>query len=113
MPDSTLTAAERTFLAELDRLGVRFMVVGMSGALIQGARGATEDIDLWFEDVTDAPGLTLIRALEQPCSCERERSGDPQSVGPGRCDTTAWRSGRWCPSARQHRVTIRLPSDAD
>jgi hypothetical protein len=43
MPDSTLTAAERTFLAELARLGVRFMVVGMSGALIQGARGATED----------------------------------------------------------------------
>ena len=53
MPDSTLSTAERTFLAELDRLGVRFMVVGMSGALIQGARGATEDIDLWFEDVTD------------------------------------------------------------
>ena len=46
MPDWTLTAAERTFLAELARLGVRFMVVGMSGALIQGARGATEDIDL-------------------------------------------------------------------
>jgi hypothetical protein len=54
MADSTLTIAERTFLAELDRLGVRFMVVGMSAALIQGARGATEDIDLWFEDVTDA-----------------------------------------------------------
>jgi hypothetical protein len=53
MPDSTLTTAERAFLTELDRLGVRFMVVGMSGALIQGARGATEDIDLWFEDVTD------------------------------------------------------------
>jgi hypothetical protein len=29
------------------------MVVGMSGALIQGARGATEDIDLWFEDLAD------------------------------------------------------------
>jgi hypothetical protein len=53
MPDSTLTVAERAFLVELDRLGVRFMVVGMSGALIQGARGATEDIDLWFEDLTD------------------------------------------------------------
>jgi predicted nucleotidyltransferase len=53
MADSILTAAERTFLGELDRRGVRFMVVGMSAALIQGARGATEDIDLWFEDVTD------------------------------------------------------------
>jgi predicted nucleotidyltransferase len=54
MADSTLTTAERSFLVELNRRGVRFMVVGMSGALIQGARGATEDIDLWFEDVTDA-----------------------------------------------------------
>jgi hypothetical protein len=54
MADSTLTTAEQTFLVELERRGVRFMVVGMSAALIQGARGATEDIDLWFEDVTDA-----------------------------------------------------------
>ncbi len=54
MADSILTTAERTFLAQLDQRGVRFMVVGMSGALIQGARGATEDIDLWFEDVTDS-----------------------------------------------------------
>jgi|ERR1019366_591207 hypothetical protein len=62
MPDSTLTTAERAFLTELDRLGVRFMVVGMSGALIQGARGATEDIDLWFEDVTDSRIAEAARA---------------------------------------------------
>jgi hypothetical protein len=53
MADSTLTTAEQAFLGELNRRGVRYMVVGMSAALIQGARGATEDIDLWFEDVTD------------------------------------------------------------
>ena len=29
------------------------MIVGMSGALLQGARGVTEDIDLWFENVAD------------------------------------------------------------
>ena len=34
-------------------LGVRFLVVGMSAALIQGVRGSTEDIDLWFEQVSD------------------------------------------------------------
>jgi len=62
MPDSTLTAAERTFLTELGQRGVRFMVVGMSGALLQGARGATEDIDLWFEDVTDARIAEAARA---------------------------------------------------
>jgi hypothetical protein len=62
MADSTLTAAERAFLAELNGTGVRFMVVGMSAALIQGARGATEDIDLWFEDVTDARISAAARA---------------------------------------------------
>jgi predicted nucleotidyltransferase len=62
MADSTLTTAERTFLEELHRRGVRFMVVGMSGALIQGARGATEDIDLWFEDVGDARIAEAARA---------------------------------------------------
>ncbi len=30
------------------------MLVGMSAALMQGARGATEDIDLWFADPADA-----------------------------------------------------------
>src|SRR6266545_1109177 len=53
MADSTLTTAERILLEELQRRGVRFMVVGMSGALIQGVRGATEDIDLWFEKLSD------------------------------------------------------------
>ncbi|MCG8555830.1 MAG: hypothetical protein MJD61_11175 [Proteobacteria bacterium] len=54
MPDSILTSAEQTLLRELIARGVRFMVVGMSAALMQGARGATEDIDLWFENVTDS-----------------------------------------------------------
>jgi hypothetical protein len=56
MPDSALTEGERRFLLALNRRGVRFLVVGMSGALIQGARGATEDIDLWFER-TSHPGI--------------------------------------------------------
>lgn len=49
MADSdALTPAERKLLYELLQRGVRFMLVGMSAALLQGARGATEDIDLWF-----------------------------------------------------------------
>jgi hypothetical protein len=52
--DSGLTEAERRFLSALERRGVRFLVVGMSAALLQGARGATEDIDLWFGDPSDA-----------------------------------------------------------
>jgi hypothetical protein len=48
-----LTEGERAFLRALLDLDVRFLVVGMSGALLQGARGATEDIDLWFERIGD------------------------------------------------------------
>lgn len=42
MPDSAFTEAERRFLLGLTSRGVRFLLVGMSGALVQGARGATD-----------------------------------------------------------------------
>lgn len=48
-----LTEHERRFLAELGTHGVRFLVVGMTAAVLQGARGVTEDIDLWFERLDD------------------------------------------------------------
>ena len=52
--DSTsLTEGERAFLRALSEFGVEFLLVGMSAALLQGARGATEDIDLWFRDLSD------------------------------------------------------------
>jgi predicted nucleotidyltransferase len=56
MADSALNEAERKFLDGLNARGVRFLVVGMSAALLQGARGATDDIDLWFERLDD-PGI--------------------------------------------------------
>lgn len=37
------------------------MIVGMSGALLQGARGVTEDIDLWFEDPSDPRVADAVR----------------------------------------------------
>jgi hypothetical protein len=54
--DSNVTDAEIVFLEELVRRKVRFMVVGMSAAVLQGADLGTEDIDLWFEALSD-PGL--------------------------------------------------------
>src|SRR3954469_24084983 len=50
---SVLTEGERTLLEALLRRGVRFMLVGLSAAVLQGANTATRDIDLWFEDVSD------------------------------------------------------------
>lgn len=44
---ASLTEGERAFLLALQDLGVAYLLVGMSAALIQGARGATEDLDLW------------------------------------------------------------------
>ena len=48
-----LTEGERAFLLALNDLGVRYLLVGMSAALLQGARGATEDINIWFESTGD------------------------------------------------------------
>lgn len=62
MANSILTDAERLLLGELEARGIRYLVVGMSAALIQGARGATEDIDLWFEDLADPRIAEAVRA---------------------------------------------------
>lgn len=48
-----LSAAEREVLAALTRANVRFMIVGLGAAALQGANTATEDIDLWFENTAD------------------------------------------------------------
>jgi predicted nucleotidyltransferase len=53
MPDSVLEPAEREFLQALGELGVRFLIVGVSAASLQGARVATEDVDLWLADLGD------------------------------------------------------------
>jgi hypothetical protein len=53
MPDLALTAAERAFLEALEGLGVRYLVVGLSAAVLQGADTLTADIDLWFADRSD------------------------------------------------------------
>lgn len=61
MPGSILSTAEQTLLRELGSSGVRYIVVGMSAALLQGARGATEDVDLWFESLDDPRIAEAVR----------------------------------------------------
>jgi hypothetical protein len=53
MGDYALSEAERRFFEALNGLGVRYLIVGMSSALIQGAHGSTQDIDVWFERLDD------------------------------------------------------------
>jgi hypothetical protein len=52
---------EIEFLKELARNRVEFMIVGLAAAALQGAPVVTQDIDLWFRDLSD-PGIQ--RALK-------------------------------------------------
>jgi predicted nucleotidyltransferase len=47
----TLTTAERALLEALNALGIRYLVVGMGAALLEGAAGTTQDLDLWFGSI--------------------------------------------------------------
>lgn len=51
MSEFVLTPAERALLQALDALGVRFLLVGMGAALVEGANGTTQDLDLWFGSI--------------------------------------------------------------
>ena len=48
MFEIVLTSAERALLEALNALGVPYIIVGMGAALIEGAPGTTQDLDLWF-----------------------------------------------------------------
>jgi hypothetical protein len=48
-----LSETELRLLETLVRHKIRFMVVGLSAAALQGAPVVTEDIDLWFDDLSD------------------------------------------------------------
>jgi hypothetical protein len=57
-----LTDKEARFLQALVEEGVEFLVVDLAAAALQGAPAVTQDIDLWFRDLSD-PGLR--RALRR------------------------------------------------
>ena len=56
--DFALTAAERTLFRALNARGVRFLVIGLGAAVLQGAPESTQHIDVWFEDA----GADALRA---------------------------------------------------
>lgn len=47
------TGKEASFLKELHKQGVDYMIVGAAAAALQGAPIVTQDIDLWFRDLAD------------------------------------------------------------
>lgn len=54
MAELALSDAERSFLRACNELGIRYLVVGLGAAVLQGADTVTADIDLWFADRGDA-----------------------------------------------------------
>jgi hypothetical protein len=56
------TGKEVSFLKELHKQGVDYMIVGAAAAALQGAPIVTQDIDLWFRDLADpALGKALAK----------------------------------------------------
>lgn len=51
MSEFALTKAERAFLLALTEYEVPFIVVGMGAALLEGAFGTTQDIDIWLDKI--------------------------------------------------------------
>ena len=62
MFELVLTPAERALLEALNTLGVPYLIVGMGAALIEGAPGTTQDLDLWFGQID---GVRLHQAAQQ------------------------------------------------
>ena len=77
-----LSESELRLLESLIRHKIRFMVVGLSAAALQGAPVVTEDVDLWFDDLSD-PGLS--RALQEVGAAYVPPFGlnPPMLAGPG------------------------------
>ena len=74
--------SERRLLGALLKYKVRFMVVGLSAANLQGAPVVTQDVDLWFENLGDpkiSRALQEIGAAYVPPSI----NNPPMLAGPG------------------------------
>jgi hypothetical protein len=52
--DFALTPAERRLFTALRARGVKFLIIGLGAAVLEGAPVATQDIDVWFESVESA-----------------------------------------------------------
>jgi hypothetical protein len=74
---SAFTSGERALLEALNRRGVRFILVGLSAAVLQGANTGTRDIDLWSTEiiVDDIPFrvLSLSRIVASKRAAGRKK----------------------------------------
>lgn len=115
-----LSESELELLAALIRHKVRFMMVGLSAAALQGAPVVTEDVDLWFENLGDP---RLSQALQTTGAAYVPPFGlnPPMLAGPGtqpfdvvlRMDGLGsfqreWRNAIWIPVGPLRLRTLSL-----
>lgn len=53
MDDFALTPAERALFQALSRRGIRYLLVGLGAALLEGAPVSTQGLDIWLERADD------------------------------------------------------------
>jgi hypothetical protein len=58
-----LTERELRFVRELVNHEVRFLIVGLSAAALQGAPVVTQDVDLWFGSLDDPKFAAALRQV--------------------------------------------------
>lgn len=56
--------AELEFLRQLIKHKVSFMIVGLSAAALQGAPVVTQDIDLWFREISSPELRKALKAVD-------------------------------------------------
>lgn len=59
----SILGEDPAFLKELVKHKVKFMIIGLSAAALQGAPVVTQDIDLWFEDIGDPAIKKVLRKI--------------------------------------------------
>ena len=113
---SLFSDKELAFLAALVEGEVSFLVVGLAAAALQGAPAVTQDVDLWFRDLSDprlAGALQRIGASYIPPT----HLTPPLLAGAGTdrstssCTCTGWRPSNGGSSGdvregRGHRVPV-------
>jgi len=58
-----LNAEQLDLLQSLRQHNVRFLVVGLSSAVLQGATVTTQDVDLWIEDLSAPEFSAAVQAV--------------------------------------------------
>lgn len=57
----SLSESELSLLRELSASGIKYIIVGMSAALLQGVPAVTQDIDLWVKDLGSPEFIAAIK----------------------------------------------------